>query len=75
MAVSIPEPVEQVTPGDLADEHALFTRGIRATNNVSPNTILAYGTSLRLDAPSSSTTAVACPRNRACRHIHSDEFV
>lgn len=35
------DPYELVTPGDLGDELAAFTRAMRATN-VSPNTILAY---------------------------------
>ena len=38
----VAEPYELVTPGDLGDELAAFTRAMRA-NNVSPNTILAYG--------------------------------
>lgn len=37
---------EVVTPGDLGDELASFTRAMRA-NNVSPNTILAYGGAVR----------------------------
>src|SRR4051812_25840895 len=46
MAVSIPEPVELITPGDLGDELASFIRSMRA-NNVSRNTILAYGGAVR----------------------------
>lgn len=37
-----PEAPALVTPGDLGDELAAFIRAMRA-NNVSPNTILAYG--------------------------------
>jgi len=37
---------EVVTPGDLGDELASFTRAMRAAN-VSPNTILAYGGAVR----------------------------
>ena len=37
---------ELVTPGDLGDELASFIRAMRA-NNVSPNTILAYGGAVR----------------------------
>ena len=37
---------ELVTPGDLGDLLASFTRSMRA-NNVSPNTILAYGGAVR----------------------------
>lgn len=37
---------ELVTPGDLGDELASFTRSMRS-NNVSPNTILAYGGAVR----------------------------
>ncbi len=44
--VTIPEPVELVTPGDLGDELASFVRAMRA-NNISPNTILAYGGAVR----------------------------
>jgi site-specific recombinase XerD len=43
----IPDAPELITPGDLGDELASFTRAMRA-NNVSPNTILAYGTAVRL---------------------------
>lgn len=37
MTGTIPEPPGLVTPGDLGDELASFTRPMRA-NNVSPNT-------------------------------------
>jgi site-specific recombinase XerD len=46
VSVTLPEPVELVTPGDLGDELASFVRAMRA-NNVSPNTILAYGGAVR----------------------------
>ncbi len=46
MTVTLAEPVELVTPGDLGDELASFVRAMRA-NNVSPNTILAYGGAVR----------------------------
>lgn len=46
MAMTIPEAPALVTPGDLGDELASFTRAMRA-NNVSPNTILAYGGAVR----------------------------
>ena len=46
MNVTIPEPVEPVTPGDMGDELASFVRAMRA-NNVSPNTILAYSGAVR----------------------------
>ncbi len=46
MAVTIAEPYELVTPGDLGDELASFTRAMRS-QNVSPNTILAYGGAVR----------------------------
>lgn len=42
----VAEPYELVTPGDLGDELAAFTRAMRALN-VSPNTILAYGSAVR----------------------------
>lgn len=40
------EAPELVTPGDLGDELASFVRALRA-NNVSPNTIIAYGGAVR----------------------------
>lgn len=46
MTVNLPDAPELVTPGDLGDELASFTRSMRA-NNVSPNTILAYGGAVR----------------------------
>lgn len=46
MALTIPDAPELVTPGDLGDLLASFTRSMRA-NNVSPNTILAYGGAVR----------------------------
>jgi site-specific recombinase XerD len=46
VAVSIPDAPELVTPGDLGDELASFTRAMRAAN-VSTNTILAYGGAVR----------------------------
>lgn len=46
MAVNLAEAPELVTPGDLGDELASFTRSMRA-QNVSPNTILAYGGAVR----------------------------
>ena len=46
MAVNLPEPMELVTPGNLGDELASFIRAMKA-NNVSPNTILAYGGAVR----------------------------
>jgi site-specific recombinase XerD len=46
VAVKIAEAPEIVTPGDLGDELASFVRGMRA-QNVSPNTILAYGGAVR----------------------------
>lgn len=46
MAVNLPEAPELVTPGDIGDELASFTRAMRA-NNVAPNTILAYGGAVR----------------------------
>lgn len=46
MAVNLPDAPELVTPGDLGDELASFVRAMRA-NNVSPNTILAYGGAVR----------------------------
>lgn len=46
MAVNLSEAPELVTPGDLGDELASFTRSMRA-QNVSPNTILAYGGAVR----------------------------
>ena len=46
MAVNLAEAPELVTPGDLGDELASFVRAMRA-NNVSPNTILAYGGAVR----------------------------
>jgi len=46
VAVNLPDAPELVTPGDLGDELASFTRSMRALN-VSPNTILAYGGAVR----------------------------
>jgi site-specific recombinase XerD len=46
VAVNLPEAPALVTPGDLGDELASFTRAMRASN-VSPNTILAYGGAVR----------------------------
>lgn len=46
MAVNLADTPELVTPGDLGDELASFIRAMRA-NNVSPNTILAYGGAVR----------------------------
>jgi hypothetical protein len=46
VAVTLPEPVELVTGGDLGDELASLVRAMRASN-VSPNTILAYGGAVR----------------------------
>jgi site-specific recombinase XerD len=46
MAVNLADTPELVTPGDLGDELASFIRSMRA-NNVSPNTILAYGGAVR----------------------------
>jgi site-specific recombinase XerD len=46
MSVTVPEALELVTPGDLGDELASFVRAMRA-NNVSPNTIEAYGGAVR----------------------------
>jgi len=46
VAVNLPDAPELVTPGDLGDELASFTRAMRA-KNVSPNTILAYGGAVR----------------------------
>jgi hypothetical protein len=46
VAVTVPEAPELVTPGDLGDELASFTRAMRATI-VSPNTISAYGGAVR----------------------------
>lgn len=46
MAVNLADPPQLVTPGDLGDELASFTRAMRAAN-VSPNTILAYGGAVR----------------------------
>jgi site-specific recombinase XerD len=46
MASTLPEAPELVTPGDLGDELASFTRAMRA-NNVSANTIEAYGGAVR----------------------------
>jgi site-specific recombinase XerD len=46
VAVNLSEAPELVTPGDLGDELASFTRAMRAAN-VSPNTILAYGGAVR----------------------------
>jgi site-specific recombinase XerD len=46
VSVTLPDPNELVTPGDLGDELASFVRAMRA-NNVSANTILAYGGAVR----------------------------
>jgi site-specific recombinase XerD len=46
VAVNLSETPELVTPGDLGDELASFIRAMRA-NNVSSNTILAYGGAVR----------------------------
>lgn len=46
MVLTVAEPLEIVTPGDLGDELASFVRAMRASN-VSPNTILAYGGAVR----------------------------
>lgn len=46
MAVNLADTPELVTPGDLGDELASFIRAMRA-NNVSQNTILAYGGAVR----------------------------
>src|SRR5215210_8782543 len=46
VAVNLADGPELVTPGDLGDELASFVRAMRA-NNVSPNTILAYGGAVR----------------------------
>ena len=46
MSATLPEGVQLVTPGDLGDELASFLRAMRA-NNVSPNTITAYGGAVR----------------------------
>jgi site-specific recombinase XerD len=46
VVATLPEAPELVTPGDLGDELASFTRAMRA-NNVSPNTITAYGGAVR----------------------------
>lgn len=46
MAINLADTPEVVTPGDLGDELASFIRSMRA-NNVSPNTILAYGGAVR----------------------------
>lgn len=46
MAVNLAEAHELVTPGDLGDELASFVRSLRA-DNASPNTIHAYGGSVR----------------------------
>lgn len=46
MALNVADPSELVTPGNLGDELASFIRAMRA-NNVSPNTILAYGGAVR----------------------------
>ena len=42
VASNLADAPELVTAGDLGDELASFIRAMRA-NNVSPNTILAYG--------------------------------
>lgn len=47
MALNVPEAPELVTPGNVGDELASFTRAMRAAN-VSPNTIHAYGGAVRL---------------------------
>ena len=46
MPRTIPEAFGLVTPGDLGDELASFTRAMRAAN-VSPNTITAYTGAVR----------------------------
>jgi site-specific recombinase XerD len=46
VAANLADTPELVTPGDLGDELASFIRAMRA-NNVSPNTILAYGGAVR----------------------------
>lgn len=46
MATNLPEAPTLVTPGDLGDELASFTRGMRAAN-VSANTVYAYGGAVR----------------------------
>lgn len=46
MGATLSDTVELVTPGDLGDELAAFIRAMRA-NNVSPNTITAYGGAVR----------------------------
>ncbi len=46
MAVNLADTPELVTPGNLGDELASFIRAMRA-NNVSPNTIIAYGGAVR----------------------------
>ena len=46
MATNLADTPELVTPGDLGDELASFIRAQRA-NNVSPNTIHAYGGAVR----------------------------
>lgn len=46
MALNLADGYEVVTPGDIGDELAAFTRAMRA-NNVRPNTILAYGGAVR----------------------------
>ncbi len=46
MGVNLPDAPELVTPGNLGDELASFIRAQRA-NNVSPNTITAYGGAVR----------------------------
>jgi integrase/recombinase XerC len=68
MAVNLAEAPELVTPGDLGDELASFVRSMRA-NNVSPNTILAYGGAVRqfgrwlLDRDYPTTIAKIEPRH------------
>jgi site-specific recombinase XerD len=47
VATNLPDAPELVTPGNLGDELASFTRAMRA-ENVSPNTIHAYGGAVRL---------------------------
>jgi len=46
VAVNLADAPELATPGDLGDELASFVRAMRA-NNVSPNTIHAYGGAVR----------------------------
>ena len=46
VAVNLADTPELVTPGDLGDELASFVRAMRA-NNVSSNTILAFGGAVR----------------------------